>query len=84
MTFDVYTPFGTQHYTGDARYDVEHPGGGLLTVWTHDGDKITYGPVGWNRVVEWRSQEQGAPAESPARTGADRVVDGAEPAPAPR
>jgi hypothetical protein len=66
MTFDVYTPFGTQHYAGNARYDVEHPGGGLLTVWTHDGDKITYGPMGWIRVAEWQSEHQGGSVDGQA------------------
>jgi hypothetical protein len=55
MTFDVHTPSGCQRYTGNARYDVEHPGGGLLTVWTHDGDKIVYGPAGWYNVTEARA-----------------------------
>ncbi|MFL6128888.1 MAG: hypothetical protein ACJ73E_07465 [Mycobacteriales bacterium] len=52
MNFQVHTPTGCQDYTGAARYDVEHPGGGLLTVWTGDGRKIVYGPAGWHRLEE--------------------------------
>ena len=52
MNFEVHTPTGSQAYTNNARYDIEHPGGGLLTVWTEDGSKIVYGPGGWHRVEE--------------------------------
>ena len=52
MDFEVYTPSGSQAYTGNARYDIEHPGGGLLTVWTDAGGKIVYGPAGWYRLEE--------------------------------
>ena len=52
MNFEVYTPEGSTTYTGNARYDIEHPGAGLLLAWTHDGDKIVYGQGGWYRVEE--------------------------------
>ena len=52
MTFEVHTPEGSHAYSDDARYDVEHPGAGLLAVWTHDGRKIIYSPGGWHRVEE--------------------------------
>jgi hypothetical protein len=61
MDFQVHTPSGTDDYTGDARYDVEHPGGGLLTVWSGNGRKVVYGPAGWHRVEELtlvRDEEQ--------------------------
>ena len=52
MNFEVHTPSGCHEYRGSSRYDVEHPGGGLLTVWTPDDRKIVYGPNGWHRIEE--------------------------------
>lgn len=57
MNFEVFTPEGSRAYTGNARYDVEHPGGGLLAAWTHAGDKIIYGAGGWYRVEERSSSD---------------------------
>ena len=69
MDFEVYTPSGSQAYTGQARYDIEHPGGGLLTVWTHDGRKIVYGPAGWYRLEETPS------TANPERSACDAAPD---------
>ena len=38
MKFEVYTPEGSTTYTGNARYDIEHPGAGPFLAWAHDGD----------------------------------------------
>ena len=62
MSFQVHTPSGTDDYPDRARYDIEHPGDGLLTVWDGAGRKVVYGPAGWLRLEERF-------ASGPARTG---------------
>jgi len=57
MNFEVYTPDGSHAYRGNARYDVEHPGAGLLAAWTHAGEKVIYGPGGWYRIEERSATE---------------------------